>query len=200
MIKKFPSTTAISHTCLTDSMCNIHLLYSTEVWNNFTANDFKMLDSPRISSYRVIQARKHHAGSLRHFFDEEVLVKAMRTPLHTVVRRRRLIYFCTLFVNAPKILFAMVDFVAGLPGSWTSLLQLDLQWLDEYDNQTEPTTLQSAFQHIQSDPHSFRLRIGRAWRRFRAAEIDRLRQAALLRHLQRVLDNSKTATTSTGFI
>ena len=66
-----------------------------------TRQQHRALDAPRILAYRTLLGLRHHSASEVHVTNEEVLYRVERVRLQDQIRRRRLVYLCTLFLTAP---------------------------------------------------------------------------------------------------
>ena len=186
MAKYIPSGKGGSRTATVDTLCNVHLLYSTEVWDSWTDSQFRALEAPRVQAYRYLQQRKHHEATELYHYDEDILVEAKRVPIRYLIRRRRLVYFATLLAEAPPQLWFLLDMCRTMQGSWLNLIVDDLAWLDQYDTQGGPTSLASAWHLVREQPKAFRARVERGWKRFMEYQLDYMRAEALRRNLQRL--------------
>eukprot|EP00959_Pyramimonas_sp_CCMP1952_P309903 6484927-Pyramimonas_sp.AAC.1 len=70
-----------------------------------------------------------------------------------------------MFLQAPVVLWLLLDQLAGERGSWVSLLRDDLGWLDSYskDRARAAWTVRQWFQYARLNTKSFLNEVKTAW-------------------------------------
>ncbi len=113
----------------TDALANSKLLYQCESWPRFSKGHGAQLQAQYMRGYRAAARCGSPTESSNHYTDEWVLLQVERSPLHEVVRTRRLRYFAAVLTRGPIGLRALLDCMWHDDDSWVGQLQEDFAWL-----------------------------------------------------------------------
>eukprot|EP00929_Paragymnodinium_shiwhaense_P091268 TRINITY_DN51294_c0_g1_i3.p1 TRINITY_DN51294_c0_g1~~TRINITY_DN51294_c0_g1_i3.p1 ORF type:complete len:1277 (-),score=138.69 TRINITY_DN51294_c0_g1_i3:539-4315(-) len=134
------------------NICVASACYASATWSPWSNNMIAKFGAAYMKMIRLAEGKTYNPHVGKSFTDEQVLLSGRHVRARDILRLRRLQYLPRLLREAPDVLKALVQALAGVEGSWTKAAVQDLHWawtnmdqLEELGNPMASTTLWEAF-------------------------------------------------------